>query len=294
VAVTGSHGLIGSALVERLTRDGDKVIRLVRRAPSAPDEVSWDPEAGTIDGPSLEGVDAVVHLAGEGVGERRWNREQKARILDSRVRGTDTLVSALASLADKPAVLVSGSAIGFYGDRGDELLTEDSRPGEGFLTDVVLAWEAAAAPAADAGIRVVCARTGVVLSRRAAVLKRQLPLFRMGLGGRIGSGRFWMSWVSIDDEVGALLHCIREPALSGPVNIVAPNAVTNAEFTKALGRAVHRPTVLVVPRFGLNLMLGRELADNLLASQRIAPTKLEASGYRFVHPTIEGALRAVV
>jgi uncharacterized protein (TIGR01777 family) len=294
VAVTGSHGLIGTALIERLQRDGHEVLRLVRRTPAASGEIAWDPDAGTIDGPALEGVDAVVHLAGEGVGDRRWTAVQKARILDSRVRGTTTLSTALAALATKPAVFVSGSAVGFYGGRGDEVLTEDAGTGEGFLAEVVRDWEAATAPAVSAGIRVVLARTGIVLSRRGGALKRQLPLFRFGVGGRLGSGRFWMSWISIDDEVGALLHAIGTPSLSGPVNLVAPNPVTNATFTKALGRALHRPAALVVPRFALNVALGRELADNLLASQRVAPVKLEASGYRFVHPTIDEALHAVV
>ena len=294
VAVTGSHGLIGSALVAQCEREGHDVIRLVRGAPQGPGEVRWDPEAGTVDGPALEGVDAVVNLAGEGVAEKRWTPAQKARIRDSRVRGTTALAEALAALASKPAVLVNGSAVGYYGERGDTVLAEDARPGECFLADVVVEWEAATAPAADAGIRVVCARTGIVLSRRGGALKRQLPLFRAGLGGRLGSGKFWMSWISITDEVNALMHAIDTPSLSGPVNLVSPHPVTNAELTKALARALHRPAFLTVPPFALNLALGGELTENLLASQRVRPTKLEASGFAFTYPTIDDACRAVV
>lgn len=294
VAITGSHGLIGSALADRCAREGHEVIRLVRRPPANDREVQWDPAAGTIDGPSLDGVDAVVHLAGEGVAEKRWSTAQKARIRDSRVRGTTALAEALAALAAKPAVFVSGSAVGFYGARGDETLTEDSGPGSGFLADVVIEWEAATTPATEAGIRVVCARTGIVLSRRGGALKRQLPLFRAGLGGRLGKGDFWMSWIGIDDEVGALLHAIATPSLAGPVNLVAPNPVTNADFTKSLGRALHRPAFLTVPAFALNVALGRELAENLLASQRVVPSKLEASGYQFATPTIDKAFARVV
>jgi uncharacterized protein (TIGR01777 family) len=294
IAVTGSHGMIGSALVDRLHRDGHDVVRLVRRAATAPDEVAWDPEAGTIDGPALEGIDAAVNLAGEGIASKRWSATQKARILESRQRGTDTLAVALADLADKPAVLVSGSAIGFYGTRGDETLTEESTGGDGFLADVVRAWEAATEPAAAAGIRVVHIRSGIVLSKKGGALQRQLPLFKLGVGGRLASGRQWTSWITLTDEIGAILHAIATPALSGAVNLTAPTPVTNAEFTKALGRAVHRPTLLPVPKFGLDIVLGRELADDLLGSQRVLPTKLTGSGYAFAHPTIDEALRAVV
>jgi uncharacterized protein (TIGR01777 family) len=256
--------------------------------------VRWDPEAGTIDGPALEGIDAVVHLAGEGVAEKRWSEAQKARILDSRRRGTHTLATALAALADKPSVLVSGSAIGYYGERGDDVITEATTAGTGFLAEVCLAWEAATTPAVDGGIRVVHARTGVVLSKKGGALKRQLPLFKWGLGGKLASGRQWMSWISIEDEVGAIIHAINTPTLSGPVNFTAPHPVTNADFTRAFGSAVHRPTLLPVPTFGLNLIIGRELAANLLGSARILPEKLLTSGYRFALPTIDDALRAVV
>lgn len=290
VATTGSHGLIGSALSARLREAGNDVVPVVR----AGDGVHWDPEAGTIDGSALEGVDAVVHLAGEGVGERRWTPAQKAKIRDSRVKGTTTLAVALAALAAKPSVLVSGSAVGFYGTRADELLTETSSPGTGFLAAVVRDWEAATAPAADAGIRVAHIRSGIVLSRNGGALKRQLPLFKAGVGGRLGNGRQWMSWISIDDEVAAIMHVIATPSLSGPLNVTAPNPVTNAAFTRALGRVLRRPTLLAVPRFALNLVLGGELASELLGSQRVIPERLAASGYAFAHPTIDEALRAVV
>jgi uncharacterized protein (TIGR01777 family) len=293
VAITGASGLIGTALVQRLQSEGNDVLRLVRHDPR-PGDVSWDPEAGTIDGPALEGVDAAVHLAGEGVADKRWSPAQKARILESRVQGTTTLATALAALADKPSVLVSGSAIGYYGEQGDDVLTEDAPPGEGFLVDVCKAWEGATAPAVAAGIRVVTIRTGIVLTKKGGALKRQLPLFKLGVGGKLASGKQWTSWISIDDEVGAIIHALNTPSLSGPVNLTAPNPVTNSEFTKALGAAVHRPTLLPVPSFGLNVVLGRELAHNLLGSARVVPEKLTASGYHFIHPTIDEAFRAVV
>jgi uncharacterized protein (TIGR01777 family) len=294
IAVTGSHGLIGRALVARLQRDGHHVLRLVRGAPTDAGEVAWDPAAGTIDAQSLEGIDGAVHLAGEGVADKRWSPAQKARILDSRVKGTTTLATALAGLTAKPSVLVSGSAVGFYGARGEEVLTESSPSGDGFLAEVCRQWEAATAPAAAAGIRVVTARTGIVLSKEGGALRRQLPLFKFGVGGRLGSGRQWTSWVAIDDEVGAILHALTTPSLSGPVNVVAPTPVTNAEFTNALAGALHRPAILPVPAFGLNLVLGKELADNLLGSQRVVPEKLLASGYQFVAPTIAEAFARVV
>jgi uncharacterized protein (TIGR01777 family) len=293
IAVTGSHGLIGSALVDRLQSEGHVVTRLVRGA-AAPGDIRWDPEGGTIDGPALEGAEAVVHLAGEGVAEKRWSDAQKTRILESRVRGTTTLATALAALADKPSVFVSGSAIGFYGERGDDVVTEDTGRGAGFLAEVCEAWEAATAPATDAGIRVVRARTGIVLAKQGGALKRQLPLFKLGLGGKLASGRQWMSWISLDDEVGAIIHAVTTPSISGAVNFTAPEPVTNNAFTKALGAAVRRPTLLPVPTLGLNLVVGKELAANLLASARVMPAKLQQSGYRFAYPTIDEALRAVV
>ena len=299
IAVTGSQGLIGSALVPALVADGHEVVRLVRRAPAAStvpsvEEVQWDPEAGTIDTDHLGAIDGAVHLAGEGVGERRWSDEQKRRIRESRVKGTTTLATALARLEPRPRVLVSGSAIGVYGSRGDEVLTEQSAPGTGFLAEVCAAWEAATAPAEDAGIRVVHVRTGVVLSAKGGALKKQLPLFRFGLGGKLGSGRQWFSWVAIDDEVGAIRHALGNDGVRGPMNATAPAPVTNAEFTKTLARVLRRPAVVPVPKFGLSVVLGGELASELLGSQRVQPDVLESAGYAFRHRHLEDALRSIL
>jgi uncharacterized protein (TIGR01777 family) len=293
VLVTGSSGLIGTALVAALREAGHRPVRLVRGSASG-DTVTWDPAGGTIDGPSLEGLDAVVHLAGAGIGDHRWTDSYKAEIRDSRVRGTTLLAETLAGLSRPPAVLLSGSAIGVYGDRGDEELDETSPPGTGFLAEVCVAWEAAAQPAIDAGIRTSFLRTGIVLSPAGGALKKQLPLFKAFLGGRFGSGRQYQSWISIDDEVGAILHLLSAD-VPGPVNLTAPQPATNAEFTAALGAVLGRPTKVPVPAFGPRLLLGRELADNLLFSgQRVLPAKLEASGYVFHHPTLDGALRALL
>jgi uncharacterized protein (TIGR01777 family) len=282
VAVSGSHGLIGSALVTSLERDGHEAVRLGRsfRGPGA-----------------VPPADAIVHLAGEGIGNRRWNDEHKRRVIESRRRGTTELAQALADLpADaRPEVLVSASAVGFYGDRGDEVLTEDSGGGTGFLAEVCHAWESATQPAEQAGIRVVHPRTGLVLAAGGGALGKQLPLFRLGLGGRMGPGTQWQSWITLDDEVAAIRHCIDTPALDGPVNLAAPNPVRNAEFTRALGHALHRPTVTVAPAFALRLALGREMADELLlASQRVSPKRLQDTGFTFAHPHLPQALAAVL
>ena len=298
VAVTGSHGLIGTALVLALRERGDTVRRLVRSEPAPGDGpgpfVRWDPQAGTIDRAALEGVDGVVHLAGAGIGDKRWTDARKREILESRTKGTSLLAEALAGLDQKPAVFVSSSAIGYYGDRADEKLTETAPSGHGFTADVCVAWEAAAQPAAEAGIRVAHPRTGIVLSRAGGALPRLLPLFKLGLGGRLGSGRQWWSWITIDDEVAALLHLL-DGDLAGPVNLAAPGAVTNAEMAKTLGRVLHRPAVLPVPAFGPKLVLGRELGTELLFfSQRVVPDRLEASGFRFSFPDLERGLRHVL
>lgn len=295
VAVTGSSGLIGSALVRSLEQDGHTVVPVVRR-PARPGEraVTWDVEAGTIDAAGLEGVDAVVHLAGEGIAEKRWSAEQKARILRSRTHGTVLLAGALAGLDDPPSVLLSGSAIGYYGDRGDEVLTEASDPGDIFLSEVCVAWEAAAEQAVDAGIRTAFLRTGIVLDRHGGALAKTLPLFKLGLGGRLGPGTQWWSWISLEDEVRAIRFLL-EADVAGPVNLTGPAPVTNADFTKALGRVLGRPTALPVPRFGPKLLLGGELAEQLLfASQRVQPSVLEQAGFAFSHPDVESALRAVL
>jgi len=295
VILTGSHGLIGSALARDLEADGHEVTRLVRSDTADRGEARWDPAAGTIDRGGLEGHDAAVHLAGVGIGDHRWSAEHKAAVLDSRVKGTTLLARTLAGLDQPPTVLASGSAVGFYGDRGDEELTEDSPPGTGFLAEVVAAWEQAATPAADAGIRVAYLRSGVVLSADGGALAKQLLPFKAGLGGRLGSGRQWLSWTSIDDEVGAIRHVLDTDSLSGPVNLTAPEPVTNAEFTRTLGETLHRPTALPTPLLTLRLVFGKEMvAEMMLAGQKVLPAKLVASGYEFRHPTLAGALAALL
>ena len=292
VAVSGSTGLVGSEVVASLSAAGHEVVRLVRRAP-APGEkaVRWDPEKGEIDAAGLEGLDAVVHLAGENIASGRWNAARKAAIRDSRVNGTRLLCDALAGLARPPKTLVCASAIGYYGDRGEELLTEESPPGTGFLAEVCREWEAASEPAARKGIRVVALRIGVVLSPKGGALSRMLPPFRAGLGGVIGSGRQYVSWVALDDLVGIVLHALQSGELRGPVNAVAPLPVTNRELTEALGKVLSRPTLLPVPAFALRLAVG-EMADALLlASARVVPRRLEETGYRFRFPELPAALR---
>ena len=293
VLVTGSHGLIGSALIPRLEADGHTATRLVRGVPG-PGEVAWDPAAGTIDRAGVEGHDGVVHLAGVGIGEHRWTDEHKRAVLDSRVKGTTLLSETLATLDQKP-VLVSSSAVGYYGNRGDEELTEASAPGNDFLAQICTAWEAATSAAEAAGVRVVHLRTGIVLSGTGGALKQMLTPFKLGLGGRLGSGRQWFSWITLDDEVGAILHALTHAEISGAMNATAPNPAINADFTKALGRALHRPTVVPVPKFGLKLLFGNEMAETMLLSgQRVLPTVLQRTGYQFAQPTLEGALASVL
>ncbi|CAN5117499.1 TIGR01777 family oxidoreductase [soil metagenome] len=294
VAVTGSSGFIGTALVTALTEAGHRVRRVVRRAPSQVDGVRWDPMAGTIDRTGLAGVDAVVNLAGEGIATRRWSDDQKRRIRESRTRGTQLIAETAAGLDPRPAVLISGSGVDYYGDRGDEELTETSPAGTGFLAEVCVAWEAATQPAADAGIRTAFLRTGIVLHPEGGALPRMLPLFRLGLGGRFGNGRQWWPWITLEDEVGAILHLLGAD-VSGPVNCVAPNPVTNAQFTRTLARVLHRPAVVPVPRLGPTILLGSELVQSLLYdSDRVLPAGLVESGYRFANPDLEGALRTLL
>jgi uncharacterized protein len=295
VAVTGASGLIGSALVERLTAEGHRVSRLVRREPAGPEEIAWDPAGGRIHAGELEGVDGVVHLAGENVGAR-WTRARKARIRDSRVRGTRLVSETLARLKQPPAVLVSASATGIYGSRGDEQLTEASATGNphDFLVSVAREWEAAAQPAGSAGIRVVHPRFGLVLSPKGGALKKMLPVFRLGLGGKLGDGSQWMSWVSIDDVVGAILHALATATLRGPVNVTAPEPVTNRDFTRILGRVLRRPAPFAVPAAALRLALGEMAVGTVLASARALPSRLLESGYRFQHPDLDSALRHVL
>jgi uncharacterized protein len=294
VAVTGSSGFIGSALCPALEVAGHRVLRLVRSGAGGPDTLRWDPEAGTIDAGGLESVGGVVHLAGESIG-KRWSARQKARIKESRVAGTSLLCETLAKLSNPPAVLVSGSAVGFYGDRGDEVLTEDSPAGEGFLASVAQAWEASTAAAQGAGIRVVHLRTAEVLARHGGALQKMLTPFRLGLGGRIGSGRQWVPWITLDDHVAAILHLLGDQSLSGPVNASAPDPVTNTAFTKALAGALHRPAVLPVPAPALGLLLGKEMSHELLmVSLRVMPERLTAGGFRFRDPELGAALGRVL
>ncbi len=293
VAVTGSSGLIGTALVAGLRADGHEVTRLVRAAPAAPDEIAWDPRAdrGGLDPRSLDRVAAVVHLAGAGVADKRWTPRYQAEIRNSRVQGTRALVRALGAMATPPGVLLAGSAIGWYGDTGGREVTESDPAGRGFLAEVVRDWEAAAGDAADAGIRVVTLRSGVVLSPKGGILGRLLPLFRLGLGGRIGSGRQVMSWIALSEWVAVARFLLGRADISGPVNLTTPSPVTNAEFTSALAAAVHRPAVAIVPAPALKLAVGGVSSD-ILSSARVLPQRLLAEGYRFRHPGIAGALAA--
>ncbi len=294
VAVTGSHGFIASALLPRLRANGHRVVRLVRGEPEGSDDVRWDPAAGTIDAAGLEGVDAAVHLAGAGIGDKRWTPARKRLILDSRTQGTELLARTLAGLARPPRVLLSGSAVGFYGNRGAEELTESSAPGDDFPAQVCQAWEAATAPAEEAGIRVVRLRTGIVLGAHGGVLQRLLLPFKLGLGGRIGSGEQYTSWIALDDHVGAVLHLLGDDDVRGPVNVTAPNPVTNAELTRALGRALHRPTKLPTPLLPLKVVYGSELVQVLTEGQRVFPRVLEHRGYAFAHAQLDDALRAAL
>lgn len=291
VAVTGSSGLIGSALTTALRADGHEVRRLVRRRPNRPDEVYWDPAGGQVG--DLTGVSAAVHLAGAGVSDHRWTTAYRRTIRDSRIQGTRALATALARLDPTPTVLVSGSAIGWYGDTGARAVDERAGAGAGFLADVVRAWEAAAEPARAAGIRVVHPRTGLVMSRRGGALARMLPIFRLGLGGRLGSGRQYWSVVSLADEVAALRFLLTAGGVRGPVNVTAPDTPTNAQFTAALARALRRPAVLPVPGPALRLALGG-FAGEVLASQRVAPAALTAAGFRFAHPDADAVAQAAL
>ncbi len=292
IAVTGSTGLLGTALVGRLSASGHSVTRVVRgTSPAGPGVVRWDPARGEIEAAGLEDHDAVIHLAGESVGGR-WTAERKRRIFESRVAGTALLAGALTRLRRPPRVLISQSAIGYYGYRDpDEPLDEQARPGTAYISEVVAAWEGAAAPAADAGIRVVTPRTGLVLSPLGGYLGRLLPLFRLGLGGRFGGGRQAMSWIALDDVPSVMLHILERDSLSGPVNVVSPHAVTNAEFTRILGQALGRPAILPLPGFAARLLFG-EMADALLlGGARVIPKQLGNTGYRFAYPRLDQALQ---
>jgi len=293
ILVTGASGLVGSALVPLLAGGGHEVARLGRSTPG-PGDIRWDPDAGVLDAAALEGFDGVIHLAGENIAAGRWNAARKRRIKDSRVRGTRLLAETLAGLERPPRVLVSASAIGFYGDRGDKELSEESPAGTGFLTEVCREWEAATEAAAGKGIRVVHARLGVVLSRDGGALAKMLTPFKLGAGGIVGSGRQYMSWITLEDTVAALAHLLVTETAAGPVNVVAPAPVTNREFTKALGRALRRPTLFPLPAFVARVVFG-EMADALLlGSTRVKPASLLDSGYVFRHGSLEEGLRAVL
>ena len=295
VAVTGSRGFIGSALLPALIREGHRPVRIVRGRGAGDDELRWDPEAGTIDAEGLEGIGGVVHLAGAGIGDKRWTDARKRLILESRTKGTSLLARTLAGLTRPPSALVSASAIGYYGNRGDEPLDEQSTPGNDFVARVCVQWEGATAPAVDAGIRVARVRSGIVLGRDGGVLPRLLLPFRLGLGGRIASGRQYMSWISIGDEVRAILHALTQDGVAGPVNLTGPAPVTNDEFTQTLGRVLRRPTRIPTPLLPLRARYGSELVQHLLVEgQRVLPKRLEATGYAFEHLTLEDALRAIV
>ncbi|HEY0321015.1 MAG TPA: TIGR01777 family oxidoreductase [Pyrinomonadaceae bacterium] len=292
ILVTGASGLVGSAVVSNLSARGDEVLQLVRTQPRDEAlEILWNPSKGIADASKLEGLDAVIHLAGEPIAEGRWTEEKKRRIRESRVQGTRVLAEALAGLERKPAAFLSASAIGIYGSRGSELLLEESAPGDDFLAQVCKDWEEATAPAARAGIRVVEMRFGVILSAKGGALAKMLMPFKLGLGGRLGSGNQYMSWIALDDVVGVVDHLLEKDSLTGPVNTVAPNPVTNREFTKAMGAVLSRPTLFPVPGFALRLVFG-EMADvALLASQRVEPKRLKESRYVFKYPELKEALR---
>ena len=294
ILVSGSHGLVGKALIRSLTNDGHEIVRLVRGDPRVGSEVEWHPNQGRIDAPHLEGIDVVVHLAGESIASGRWTDEKKRAIRDSRVKGTSLLSESLARLSRPPSLFLSASAIGYYGDRGDELLTEKSAPGKDFLSDVCIEWENATRPAVEKGIRTINTRFGIILDANGGALEKMLTPFRMGIGGKVGGGKQWMSWIALDDVVNGLKFLMAETSVHGPVNFVSPNPVTNAEFTRTLGRVLSRPTFFPVPAFGARLAFG-EMADALLlASQKVEPGVLQDKGYLFSWPTLESALRKLL
>ena len=290
ILIGGSSGLVGTALIKSLEADGHEVFRLVRHAPTAKTEVEWSPDRYSIALARIEGFDAVVNLAGESIAEGRWTDEKKRRIRESRVKGTKLLGDALANLTIPPKTFICASAIGYYGNRGDEILTEASTPGDDFLANVCTEWEQATALATEKGIRVVNARFGVILAAEGGALRKMLPPFRMGVGGRIGSGKQWMSWIALDDVVGALNFALTNDSLRDPVNFVAPNPVTNAEFTKTLGKVLSRPTLFPMAAFAVKLLFGEMGEALLLGGQRVAPKRLVSGGYQFQYSNLDSCL----
>ena len=295
ILITGSSGLIGTALTAALTAQGHTVLHAVRKQPlNGQTQIFWNPNAGILDPAHLQGLDAVVNLAGKNLTEGRWTPENKKAYWDSRINGTRLLSEALAGMSAPPKILLSASAVGIYGDRGDEPLTETSAPGTGYLAELCLAWEAATQPAAAHGLRTVFLRTGIVLAPSGGALDKMLPIFKLGLGGHIGNGRQYMSWITLDDEIGGIIHALNNDSISGPINLSAPNPVTNRDFTHALARALRRPAVFPVPAFALRMAFG-EMADAaLLSSTRALPDKLIASGYSFIYTDLEAALRQII
>jgi uncharacterized protein (TIGR01777 family) len=290
ILIGGSHGLVGTALIKALETDGHEIFRLVRHAPTSKTEVEWSPDRYSIALARIEGFDAVVNLAGESIAEGRWTDDKKRRIRESRVKGTKLLGDALANLAVPPQIFVCASAIGYYGNRGDELLTETSAPGDDFLAKVCAEWENATALATEKGIRVVNARFGVILDTNGGALKKMLPPFRMGVGGKVGSGKQWMSWIALDDVVAGIQFALANDSIKGPVNFVAPVPVTNSEFTQTLGKVLSRPTILPIPAFAIKFLFGEMGEALLLGGQRVAPQRLVAEGYKFSYPQLEKAL----
>ncbi len=293
IVITGSSGLIGSALVRDCEKKNFEVVKLVRRAPKQENESQWDPIKGIIDLNVLEKATAIVNLAGAGVGDRRWSKKYKKLILDSRVNSTETLANAIVNLKTPPSVFVSGSAIGFYGDTADVAVDENANLGEGFLSDVVFNWEYAAQRVRSNNIRVVHPRTGLVMSKRGGLLKKILPLFKLGLGGKLGNGKQYWSYISLEDEIRAIHHVIDDVRLTGGVNFTNPNPVTNAEFTKSLASVVNRPAFLNVPSLALKIALG-EFSIEALGSSRILPSKLQAAGFKFNQPDILSTLNSAI
>jgi hypothetical protein len=294
ILISGASGLVGTALIKSLEPEGHEIFRLVRHAPNSQAEVEWSPDRYSIALARIEGFDAVVNLAGDSIAEGRWTEEKKRRIRESRVKGTKLLGDALANLTKRPKTFICASAIGYYGNRGDELLTETSAPGDDFLAEVCVEWEKATALATEKGIRVVNARFGVILDSHGGALAKMLPPFRLGLGGRVGSGKQWMSWIALDDVIGGIKFALANDSLKGPVNFVAPNPVTNAEFTKMLGKVLSRPTLFPIPAFGVRLAFG-EMGDALLlSSQRVKPSQLEKGSYTFLYPELEETLHKIL